>query len=198
MSVAAYPLAWPPGWPRTPAGAREDSRYQFKTASGPVTFEKARGRLAAELDLLRAFHVVLSTNIPLRLDGQPRSDAARMRMEDPGVAVYFTLHNRPMVMAQDRFDAPSANIRSLGLAIEAMRQLERHGGGAMMERAFAGFAALPRPRNCWEILGVPPGTPPEGIKAAFRAKAMESGAGGNVDMGELAKARDEALRSAAA
>lgn len=103
MSVTAYPLAWPPGWPRTKPEHREDSRYRFKTASGPVSFEKARSQLAEELDLLRAFHIVLSTNIPLRLDGQPRSDAARTRMEDPGVAVYFTLHNRPMVMAQDRY-----------------------------------------------------------------------------------------------
>jgi hypothetical protein len=31
------------------------------------------------------------------------------------------------------------------LAIEAMRQLERHGGGHMMQRAFDGFAQLPPP-----------------------------------------------------
>jgi hypothetical protein len=36
------------------------------------------------------------------------------------------------------------------------------------------------------------------VKAAFRALAMQSGVGGNVDMGELVRARDEALQSAAA
>jgi hypothetical protein len=50
-----------------------------------------------------------------------------------------------MTMACDRFDNAAANMRSLGLAIEAMRQLERHGGGAMMEKAFSGFVALPPP-----------------------------------------------------
>ncbi len=71
-------------------------------------------------------------------------------------------------------------------------------GGAMMERAFTGFTAIAPPRSCWQILGAAPGTSAEGIKTAFRNRAMESGAGGNVDMDELVRARDEALRSAAA
>lgn len=53
-----------------------------------------------------------------------------------------------MVMACDRWDTVAGNIRSLGLAIEGLRQLERHGGGFMMKRAFAGFSALPPPRTC--------------------------------------------------
>ena len=35
-----------------------------------------------------------------------------------------------MVMATDAFSNIAANVRSLGLAIEALRQLERHGGSA--------------------------------------------------------------------
>src|SRR5204862_2536341 len=35
--------------------------------------------------------------------------------------------------------------RSLGIAIEAMRAIERHGGGHMMQRSFDGFAQLPPP-----------------------------------------------------
>ena len=48
-------------------------------------------------------------------------------------------------MAMDRFTSVAGNLRSLTLAIEAMRQLNRHGGGTMMERAFAGFVAIAPP-----------------------------------------------------
>ena len=56
---------------------------------------------------------------------------------------------------------PYANIRSLALAVKAMRAIERYGGGHMMERSFAGFAQLPPPegestipRRPWrEVLG---------------------------------------------
>ena len=59
-------------------------------------------------------------------------------------------------MACDRFDNAAANMRSLGLAIEAMRQLERHGVGTMMERAFTGFVALPAPESPCDVLGLKP------------------------------------------
>lgn len=88
------------------------------------------------------------------------------------VAVYFTLGERPMVMASDKFDFAAANIRSLSLAIEAMRQLERHGGGMMMERAFNGFVALPAPASPWDLLGQNPSTSEAEIEAAYRRKAM--------------------------
>jgi hypothetical protein len=37
------------------------------------------------------------------------------------------------------------NMRSLALAIEGMRQVERHGGGFMLERAFTCFLAIAPP-----------------------------------------------------
>ena len=48
-------------------------------------------------------------------------------------------------MARDAYKTVAGNMRSLTLAIEAMRQLERHGGSTMMERAFQGFAAIAPP-----------------------------------------------------
>lgn len=77
----------------------------------------------------------------------PYADAARRRMADPGVAVYFSLRNRPMAMARDAYYDIAQNLRSLALAIEYMRGLERHGGSIMMERAFGGFTALPPPQQ---------------------------------------------------
>jgi hypothetical protein len=194
--TSAYPLQWPPGWPRTPATERSRG-YQFKEAGGEygkkfVTLDRARRLLREELALLGAADVVVSSN--------HRTGASATVGGDHGVALYFTLNGRQMAMACDRFDNRPANMRSLGLAIEAMRQLERHGGGSMMERAFTGFAALPPPRSCWDLLGIDPGASPETVKAAFRAKAMESHpdrGGNNIDMAALTRARDEALRNAA-
>lgn len=220
MTAEAFPLQWPERWPRTPAAAREDSRYRFKSGGSgtyydgnyrsptPVTFDEAHKKLCAEMDRLGAANLVISTNLPLRNDGYPRADAARARIADPGVAIYFTLKGKQMAMACDRYDAPSANLRSLGLGVEAMRQLERHGGGAMMERAFAGFAALPPPgyKRPWrEVMGFMDGRnhhmTREAIMAQYRllaaVKHPDKG-GTETAMSELNVARDDALREIAA
>jgi hypothetical protein len=141
MTAESYPLSWPQGWPRT-SDNRRDRTYKFKTS-----FSRAREQLVDELRRLGASNVVLSSNIPTRLDGLPYADAARKRIDDPGVAVYFTLRQRPMTMARDQYDTVHDNLRSLGLAIEYLRGLERHGGANMLERAFAGFTALPPPEG---------------------------------------------------
>lgn len=136
----AFPLQWPEGWPRTPDG-RRSANYRLKT----VSFDVARHSIFSELRILRASSVVLSTNIPLRRDGMAYADAARRRMDDPGVAVYFQLRDKPMAMARDVYHDIAQNLRSLALAVEYMRGLERHGGATMVERAFTGFAQLPPP-----------------------------------------------------
>ena len=46
-------------------------------------------------------------------------------------------------MAQDRFRILRYNIRSLALAVEGFRQMQRNGNGSFLERAFARFRALP-------------------------------------------------------
>ncbi len=145
----AYPLQWPDGWPRTPAGLRK-SGNQFVS-----TFPMARAHLLDELARLGAKNVVISSWLALRQDGSPRADAARMRLEDPGVAVYFTLRGRQMVMARDAFASAHANLRSIGLAVAHLRGMERHGGGTMMDRAFEGFVALPAPKSWREVLNNP-------------------------------------------
>lgn len=194
-SQTAYPLAWPAGWPRTPYHKRETS-HRFGGSIHGLTFDRARRQLQDELGRLGARNVVISTNVPLRQDGNPYAGAATARMDDPGVAVYFTLRDRPLSMARDGYANIAANMRSLFLAIDGMRQLERHGGSYMMERAFSGFTALPPPQTCWQILGIPKGSA-ENIRKAFKEQAQRSGAGGNIDMGQLVKARDEALKEIA-
>lgn len=200
IGVASSPLAWPDGWPRTPV-ERRDRGDQFRkfTSSGfrdkLITFADARDGLSDELRRLGASSPVVSTNHPTDRYGIPTE--SKKRIADEGVAVYFQLKGRPMVMASDRYDNAAANMRSLALAIEAMRQLERHGGGTMLERAFNGFVALPPPsageRHPCDVLGVHPDATQEEIDKAFRDKAKLAHPdveGGSVEaMQELTMAR---------
>ena len=193
--TTAYPLAWPDGWPRTPPS---DRGYISSSYNRPAQ-EKTVLRLLTEIDRLKATHVVLSTNLPIRRDGLPY--AAERRIEDPGAAVYFVRAGRQLVMAQDRYCVIDENIRSLALAIEGMRQMERHGGAVMMDRAFAGFETLPSPevpeRPWFEVLGVAPDSPREVIEAAYRALAKQQHpdlGGTERGMSELNKAREQAMK----
>lgn len=194
----AFPLAWPEGWPRTPDHKRT-SGSRFNT-----TFERARSELVNELRRLGAGNVVISSWLPLRRDGLPYADQARKRLDDPGVAVYFTLRKRQMVMARDAYTSVHDNLRSIGLGIAHLRGLERHGGGTMMERAFEGFAALPAPsgRDCWAILGI---KREEATREAVADKFRElvrrhhpDNGGDPIEFDEVRKARDAALNAIAA
>lgn len=104
-----------------------------------------------------------------------------------------------MVMARDAFDSVHDNLRSVGLAVEHLRGLERHGGATMMERAFEGFMALPEPGNAsharpwWKVFDFqqdPSNVGPTGkaatlagCEAAYRskAKAAHADTGGSHD-----------------
>ena len=168
QEIPSFPLRWPAGWERTPDHKRKAST-RFNT-----TFDRARRDLNAELGRLGAKSVVISSWLPLRRDGQPYSDQARRRLEDPGVAVYFMLRGKQMVMARDAYTNVHDNLRSIGLGIAHLRGLERHGGGMMMERAFGGFEALANPEtfDAWAILGLrKEGATIADVQAAFRRRA---------------------------
>jgi hypothetical protein len=79
MTVDAFPLRWPTGWPRTAPGKR--GRAGFKVSADTV-----RRELFGELRALGARDVVVSSNVPLRQDGTPMADVMRNAMADPGVA----------------------------------------------------------------------------------------------------------------
>jgi hypothetical protein len=193
MSAEAYPLQWPEGWPRTLDWKRGKSRFGKNLGFGEIR------KLQAELRLLGALHVVISSNVPLRNDGLPYASQAMRKYDDPGVAVYFTLKGKPLSMARDRYATPWENIRSLILAISAIRSIERHGGSTMMERAFAGFASIAPPdwKKPWrEVFGVKPEWRGD-ITQLYREKARNRhpDAGGTDQlMAELNVAYEEAKR----
>jgi hypothetical protein len=208
----AFPLQWPEGWPRTTDAERQAAvRFKQKvwrssahhpdggySGTAAVTFAKARDKLYAELERLGAGNVVISTNHKPDIRGVPIE--SKRKVDDEGVAIYFLHHGKQMAMACDRFDTAAGNMRSLGLAIEAMRQLERHGGGTMMERAFSGFVALPSQANWKSILGFKPDEKPTRaqINERYRSKAgsahPDQPGGSTGAMAELNMARDQALR----
>jgi len=202
----AFPLKWPEGWPRTPPSKRAGP-YRFQN----LTPLRGYNTLVEELTRLGATNLVVSSNAPVRATGSVDVDRLSRRLDDPGVAVYFTYNGRQMVMAQDAYAAPYVNCRSLALAIDAMRAIERHGGGHMMQRSFDGFAALPPPdgssaaqlRPWREVLEMGDATGPNaiilaGAEAMYRSLARDAHpdkpGGGAEAMAELNAAIDQARR----
>lgn len=193
MSDLAYPLQWPTGWPRTPLGRREDSRYRFARGVSPHrrvwTLWDATQSLLEEIRRLGGTQPVVSTNYALRLDGLPKS--GQRTPEDTGVAVYFTLKGAQKAMACDLHTRVEENMRSLTLSIEALRALGRHGGGHMLNTAFTGFTALPPPGRHWTTtLGLNPDATYDAIQAAWKSKVRNAS---DAERAELNVARDNAI-----
>lgn len=160
FDVERYPLSWPTGQARTASHRRRDAAFK-------VEFARARDEMLHGITLLGGRQTVLSSNIPLRRDGLPY--AGYSEPVDPGVAVYFDrcafergegprLDWKPFVIACDSYTRVRWNLRAIGVTIEALRSIQRHGASSMLEQAFTGFASLPAKRDgeppWWETLGV--------------------------------------------
>ena len=199
----AYPLSWPIQRPRIPSLKRCDARFTSRASTGAKTAKtmtQAIGMLYDELKRLKAGFIVVSTNIELRLDGQPRTD--RRAPEDPGAAVYFKFRTRDHVLACDAWKRVEDNIYAIALHIQALRGQERWGVGTL-EQAFAGYKLLPAffapPRPWQEVLNFEPGQciTTLQIKTRYRdlaaARHPDAPGGSHDAMTELNRARDEAL-----
>lgn len=200
MSIAAHPLQWPAGWKRTGRAYQRSaafSRYrkQLSIADGVARVQQELERLGVGRE-----DTVISTNVETRLDGLPRSDRAEPM--DPGAAVYWRKGSSTKVMAIDQYDRVADNLAAIAATLEAMRAIERHGGAAILERAFAGFAALPAPAakgSHWsEVLDIPATSTREQVKSAYRALASryhpDKPGGSHERMAELNAAQDAALQ----
>lgn len=189
----SYPLFWPSGKPRTKIPAR--------ATFGELTFDRARMQLRREIGLLGAKDVILSTNLSLRNDGEPRSN--QRVPDDRGIAVYFNHKGRPMCFACDQWQSMEHNVRAITKTIEAIRGIERWGGGSMVEQAFSGFTALPAPEPFrptelwWAVIGVQAHTPTVEVIGAYREKAKllhPDNGGDQMKMAALNKAYTEFKR----
>ena len=195
----AFPLAWPSARRRTDTVLRRAATFgtSKRNTSGikaPLTVADARQRLQDELDRIGAKAAVLSTDVELRLDGQPRSGR---EPDDPGVAVYFRLAGRPHCMPCDTYTRVADNIAAVAAHIEATRAIERHGVASVAEM-FSGFVALPAAPRWHDILGCSATANRAEIDAAWReaAKRAHPDAGGShEDMAAVNAARDEGVGS---
>lgn len=164
--MTAYPLQWPDGRLRTAPFRRGSAAFQ-------TTFAVALDNLVAEVRRLGGRNLVISTNIPLRQDGLPY--ASYRKVDDEGVAVYFTLDGQQMSFACDRWNRVEHNMHAIVKTIDALRGIARWGTGDMMRAAFTGFTALAAPggeRTWHEVLGVPARERDiEVVRQAFRRQA---------------------------
>lgn len=202
----AYPLHWPLGRQRTKAGERkraafnrkitewksrgDGSNYQATRASS-VTLAVASQRLLREVSaftvsgrtwVINPSTVIVSSNVPVRRDGMPYSNAREP--DDAGVAVYFVMKGQKHCLTCDKWDRVADNVNAIAKHIEAMRGQLRW-GVADVAAMFAGFKALPG-----AVVTAPVMTPDEAmewvrkmagfaaigddnLKDAFRACAMK-------------------------
>ena len=195
-AIEAYPLTWPQGWPRKKSYQR--SRAKFSTSGRVLSVMDGIQRVLLELECLgvKRDDLVISTDIPTRLDGLPRSDRT---VADPGVAVYWRKGKDTRCMAIDRYDRVADNLAAIAATLEAMRAIERHGGAEILDRAFTGFAALPAPEQWWQVLGVAENATGEEIDAAWRrlaARHHPDRGGDSAQMARINTARDQGLARA--
>lgn len=192
--IDAYPLQWPPAWPRT----QKPQRSQFKT---PLA--AARDELKSELRRLGATNVIISTNIIVNLDGTYRS---KQRVpEDRGVAVYFKLHGEDQCFPCDRWMHVEDNLHAVALSIGALRGLERWGAKEMVNAAFRGFKALPASaivtpytaRPWQDVLEIDQDATLDEINTAYRRRARQvhpDAGGSQQEFETLTRAYDQAKK----
>ncbi len=101
-AIPAHPLEWPTGWKRTESYRRKSATFNKNGAA--LSVADGAGRVRDELAKMQIGDddLVVSTNVPLRLDGWPRSNLGEP--SDPGVAVYWSTKQGMRCMAVDRYD----------------------------------------------------------------------------------------------
>ncbi len=190
-STSAYPLAWPPGFPRTKA--REKGKFQSTLSSALNNVQDSLRRFASDSGK-KLDGLVISSNYSLGVE----------RPDDPGVSVWFTWDSLQVCIPVDRYTSVASNLQAIHHVIEARRTELRHGTLALVRAAFTGFAALPPPaaHKPWrEVLGVSGDASRETIIEAYRekAKTLHPDTGGSHEaMAQLNAARAAALAELAA
>lgn len=185
--TTAYPLAWPPGWPRTQRREKGPYRTELTTA-----INNLRRELALLAGQKAAASLVLSSNASLGQDNPP----------DPGVVAYFVHGERQVAIPCDRWAKLAHNVQAIALNIEALRAIERHGAKHMVTAMFQGFVALPAPdsKAWWQVLGLAgPILKPNTIDVTRRALARLYHPDGGAEpdaarMAAINAAADEGLR----
>jgi hypothetical protein len=181
MARDPFPLQWPEGWPRS----KWPEASKFKVSS----FAHVRDRVIRNLQLMRGDRIVITSNLPCRNDGLPYANASEPA--DHGIAVYWRQARNgeysEQVIACDRWNRTRDNLHAIELSLEALRGLSRWGTSQIVERAVAGFKALPPTGQEWRAVFPGCHTLDE-VKLRFRqlaADAHPDRGGGEVEMQRL-------------
>lgn len=191
--VRAYPLQWPPGFPRW-KGARTSGGFR-------TSFDGAISNVRKSLEAFgkdsgkQVTNPVLSSNVDLN----PLTGSTGKKPEDPGVAVWLGWDGMQICIPVDRYDSPAANLQAIHHVMEARRVELRHGTLALVRATFAGFKALPAPegKHWSDILECGPDATRVVIDQQYKrlARDRHPDNGGSVTaMSELNNARETALR----
>ena len=160
-SQRSFPLYWPDSWPRTETN--KVKKAQFKDRS----VFTARKELEFEARRFGGRDLIISSNLELKLDGTPRS--GQKQPVDRGVAIFFARKGEPMALACDVYSTVEDNLWALVRTLQALRQIERDGSPALINRAFKGFAALPDPetKQWFQVLNVSADAEESVVKGAY-------------------------------
>lgn len=187
-TIPGYPLQWPAGWKRTGRAFR--TRAAFSSHGRRLSIADGRERVLLALDRMgiATDDVVVSSMVPLRLDGMPRSNVSEPF--DSGAAVYWIDGRERRCMAVDRYERVADNLAAIAATLDAMRAIERHGGAEILNRAFTGFAALPGVQRApwWQVLGLAGGPMTiHDAREAYRRLAAEHHPDRGGDAGRMAE-----------
>lgn len=131
---SAWPLFWPYAYPRSIPPRSYNRQFHMK-------FSQDRDEVIHRLQRRNGARILVTSDLPLSAKtGLPYADN---RVSDPGVAVWWIEKGKERVMACDRWAHIGQNMRAVCLSIDALMGLERWGASDVVERAFAGFTALP-------------------------------------------------------
>lgn len=159
MSITAYPLTWPPHFPRTKR--RVPSRFNTPLTTALGNVQTSLMKFARDSQML-IDQIVISSNVTLGQDYPT----------DPGVAIWFRWDAQQVCIPVDKYSSVEANLQSIHHIIEARRVEMRHGTLALVRATFSGFMlAAPSSKPWWEVLGVHERASIEEIRSAYRKQA---------------------------
>lgn len=176
MEIKSYPLQWAVGWERN--NGKENSRFRSDGKKPSIykstQYLKEEVRRLKGSDLVKG-DLVLSTNLVLRKDGEPRS--SQKKPDDVGVAVYFKYKGSMKCICCDKYNQVGCNIWAVATSIDAVRRLKRH-STELLDRAFVGFKGLPQNagehKESWfNILEVSSDASLTDIKKAYKRLALK-------------------------
>jgi hypothetical protein len=187
MTTNAFPLSWPPHFPRS--RYREHGRFKTKLENALKNVQTSLRLFAADSGK-KLSGLVISSNCSLGVNDP----------SDPGVAVWFTWDDLQVCIPVDRYHDVASNLQAVHHIIEARRVELRHGTLALVRATLHGFLALPAPAKprWWEVLEVSETASSDQIRSAYlqlASKHHPDKGGDHAKMAEINRAYLETQQS---